>query len=1291
MTEQTLSVKLKADGSGLVGEFKLSGAEVEKFTKRLNTSGKTADSVNKNFTRAAGGVRSISDQLQIAKRQLLAFIGVSEGLRQLNNLVNLADDYKLVNSRLKLVTDSNEQFLQVQKELFQVSQNNRVSLQSTTDIYGRMARSTRELNVSQQALLTVTDTINKTLIISGGNVQSAEAALIQLGQGMASGALRGQELMSVMEQTPRLAEALAAGLGVPLGKLREMGEAGEITSEMIIRALLKQKAAVDKEFGAIPATVGQAMTILTNGFMRYIGQADEGTGATRTLAEAIIGLANNIDLLASTLFTAGKIAAGVFITRWILAAKTVAVFSTAMIALRGVIAGIIPLLQFGLVASITALASPLRFASVATTVFTRSLVASTAATWANIKAAGALKSAWSLFFAAWSGWEIGTWLRDNFLEARLAGLAFVSAMVNGWERMKFTASAVWEGIKAAGNGAMNSIREALAEYYDFVASGLEKIGATDTAANMRSFADGLRPAQDATSAFEQKLASLREEMQNNITFNNMIIDDMVDYEIQMSRTTDTTNKLTDANKAFGRSLKTLTEEQQDLLDAIYPEEKAFKDYADNLNELQRISVKLGWSQSQLDDAVYELTESYLDLGDATSTVKTNMDGMAEQIAQIYEDTASSIRSSFRDTFRDMLDGGEDAFSNFGKRLKDLFKDILADMATLAIARPVIVPIVSTIGGVFGVNNAAQTAVLNQLGGAAATDVAAAGGDVAGSFASNAAGSAVSNYFTGSMLESGLGYASTYAGSYMAGASAGQAAMLAEQTAAFGPSGAAMTTEALGGIGPSGASLGAMAGAGLLGGLYGYNYSGTKGAITGSAGAMIGMAIGGPVGAVIGGAIGGSLFGGKKQETGRGVQINLDDADSVSGQSYTDYKKKKKLFGGTKRWREYGDLDEEVRDSVAGVFANITMAVNDFSSMLETDFNSRIDAYQANFEGTMEELADWMDEVSMDMLATALPGLDTFRRAGETVDQVFSRLNQTIALMEGLGESLSAQIRMMKGETTSFDEADSDIQRLWDRLANTDDIQNRVTLENQLYQMIMNRYQAEMSMLTQVVSAIDSTLGNYALQQMTPAQQLSVFGNEFMSLMNQSSGLQGAELAIVAQQLNDLASPLLTVARDVYASGAGYQSIYDFVTGGLVDVRNQLAGDATSLQQATIDELEQIRALLAVDQQTLTGTPMGSHADGLSWVPHDNYVANLHRGEAVIDANSMQALRKYGIGDSGATVSLLQKLIAAVEKGSDLVIKVVTPDGRMLKEETIRDIRDRSAKGETIVYASGVAS
>lgn len=179
----------------------------------------------------------------------------------------IIEEYAALEARTKLVTKSQEELVAVQKELSGIAQRTGTRFKSVNDLYIRLARSAQKYGFSQEQILKVTENIQKSLVISGDpSSPSAAAALVQLGQGLQSGTLRGEELNSVLEQAPTLAEAIAKGMGIPFEKLREMAADGFLTPEKIIRALLKQTEEVDKSFVSMGKRAGQALANLADAY-----------------------------------------------------------------------------------------------------------------------------------------------------------------------------------------------------------------------------------------------------------------------------------------------------------------------------------------------------------------------------------------------------------------------------------------------------------------------------------------------------------------------------------------------------------------------------------------------------------------------------------------------------------------------------------------------------------------------------------------------------------------------------------------------------------------------------------------------------------------------------------------------------------------------------------------------------------------------------------------------------------------------------------------------------------------
>jgi tape measure domain-containing protein len=224
-------------------------------------------------------------------RGVLAGAIAALGIRQLGEY---ADQWTTINNRLKLVTDSERELIVVRRELQGLAQETRSGLNETVELFSRVARATEELGTSQQDVLDLTRSVNQAIQISGATAQEASAGVIQFAQGLASGALRGDELRSVLEQTPRLARALADGLGVGIGELRELGSEGELTAEKVIEALRKTAPEIQAEFDQITPSIESAFTVLDNAVLGLIGDLDDALGVSEAFANGIIDLSGFI-------------------------------------------------------------------------------------------------------------------------------------------------------------------------------------------------------------------------------------------------------------------------------------------------------------------------------------------------------------------------------------------------------------------------------------------------------------------------------------------------------------------------------------------------------------------------------------------------------------------------------------------------------------------------------------------------------------------------------------------------------------------------------------------------------------------------------------------------------------------------------------------------------------------------------------------------------------------------------------------------------------------------------------
>ena len=255
------------------------------------------------------GLDSLKGQLNSLRNIAVAALGGSYLGGLAKDVAQTADEYNNLQARIKLVTGEGAAFESAFEGISGVAQRTSSNLAETGKLFTKLADAGKAMGVGQAEALALTETVNQAVQLSGASAESAKAGLTQLIQGFQSGVLRGDEFNSVMENSPRLARALADGLGVTTGELRKMAEAGQLSSETVIKALQGQSDAVASEFSKLPPTVGRAIQELSNSWTLYVGETDKATGASSAAAGAITALANNLKPVANFLLDAGQAAA----------------------------------------------------------------------------------------------------------------------------------------------------------------------------------------------------------------------------------------------------------------------------------------------------------------------------------------------------------------------------------------------------------------------------------------------------------------------------------------------------------------------------------------------------------------------------------------------------------------------------------------------------------------------------------------------------------------------------------------------------------------------------------------------------------------------------------------------------------------------------------------------------------------------------------------------------------------------------------------------------------------------
>lgn len=225
-------------------------------------------------------------------------------------LIQIGDQYAVLENKLRGAGVAAEDLALRQEQLYAVAQRSRSSLEATTALYAKLTIATERMGTSSSDVLQITETLNKAFQVSGASASEAAAATLQLGQALASGVLQGDELRSIRENAPAVAQAIADELGTTIGALKKLGEEGRITSDVVVRAVLKAADDIEARYATLTPTVAQSLEMLNNAFLKTVGEAMKTSGAQEAVAEATRALIGVMPELVSLLTALVSVTAG---------------------------------------------------------------------------------------------------------------------------------------------------------------------------------------------------------------------------------------------------------------------------------------------------------------------------------------------------------------------------------------------------------------------------------------------------------------------------------------------------------------------------------------------------------------------------------------------------------------------------------------------------------------------------------------------------------------------------------------------------------------------------------------------------------------------------------------------------------------------------------------------------------------------------------------------------------------------------------------------------------------------
>ena len=284
-----------------------------------------------------GGARSfqrLSKEVDTTGVMLRRLAGIAAGAFSVRQVVQYADTWTDLRSRVDLATGSQEKGAAVMERLASMARRTYSDLGQTAESWLANSTALRELGLSTRESLDFTEALNNAMVVSGAKAERAVSVQNALSKAMALGSLQGVNLNTVIQTGGRVAELLAEELGTTVSGLRQMGKQGLITGDVIRTALVGNLELLRAEADSMPATIGDAFTLIGNAALQLVGTWDQLLGASSMVADALILLADNLERLASIGIAFAAFMAGRWVAAFVAARLATFSLATALTVLR---------------------------------------------------------------------------------------------------------------------------------------------------------------------------------------------------------------------------------------------------------------------------------------------------------------------------------------------------------------------------------------------------------------------------------------------------------------------------------------------------------------------------------------------------------------------------------------------------------------------------------------------------------------------------------------------------------------------------------------------------------------------------------------------------------------------------------------------------------------------------------------------------------------------------------------------------------------------------------------------
>ena len=599
------SLSIRADTS----DIRRGRQDLDRFGNRARRTDTTVNRLGRSF----GGLSSASGILRNALAGVVASLGVRE-------IIQYSDSWKSVENQLKQVTGSTAELQAIQTKLVSVANETRSSFAATGNLYARLARSTTDLNLTSSDLVDLTTTINKSFAASGATATEAAAAITQLSQGFAAGALRGDEFNSVSEQAPAIMRAIADSLNMTIGELREFASQGGITAEIVVTALSGAADKIASDFSKMSVTLNQSLTVAQNNLTQFIGESESLSTAVESAGDSIVKLSENIETATDVVAALAIVVAG---------------------RLTGSLAASGGALAFNAVQAVRVQLALARMAGVSTTAAAGMLALGAATRTASIAMATLGGPVGIVLIAAASLY----YFRDALFETKeevsslQPELDSLTDSMNNWTKAQLNNQrvALVADLRAARAAAMD-LSDALA-----IAEQKERMSNITSQGRTQQMGANTVAASELRREYQEQASDVL-ALEGTLS----LLDQQLEIVNQTSKNTSTSvDSLSEATKEAAAAADQMAKDYASVIGALNPGQAEFTRYADQLDMIDSFNISMGEKEALREESFRQHTDRMIVISQEGSDAVSEQQKKAdEERVQSSSNANSLINADF---------------------------------------------------------------------------------------------------------------------------------------------------------------------------------------------------------------------------------------------------------------------------------------------------------------------------------------------------------------------------------------------------------------------------------------------------------------------------------------------------------------------------------------------------------------------------------------------------------------------------------------------------------------------